>query len=105
MIYWILKYTVGILIRIIWVKKVSGLKNIPKNGPLIICANHSSYFDFLTLIAVCPRRIYFLTGEVFFKKWQWRWLVKSTNQIKVDRKSKDKIESVNKVIEYLGLAH
>ncbi|HNV97273.1 MAG TPA: lysophospholipid acyltransferase family protein [bacterium] len=101
MIYWILKYTIGTLIRLIWVRKVTGIENIPKKGSFIICANHSSYFDFFTLIAVCPRRIYFLAGEVFFKKWQWSWLVKSTKQIRVDRDSKDKSESINKAIEYL----
>lgn len=101
MIYWILKYTLGTLIKFIWVKRVNGIENIPKKGAFIICANHSSYFDFLTLIAVCPRRIYFLAGEVFFEKWQWKWLVQSTKQIKVDRRSKDKSESVNKVIKYL----
>lgn len=104
MIYWILKYTVGTLIKIIWVKKVNGISNIPKKGPFIICANHSSYFDFFTLIAVCPRRIYFLAGEVFFKKWQWSWLVKSTGQIRVDRNSHDKSESINKAIEYLKMS-
>lgn len=103
MIYWILKYTVGTLIKIIWVKKVNGISNIPKKGSFIICANHSSYFDFFTLIAVCPRRIYFLAGEVFFKKWQWSWLVKSTGQIRVDRNSHDKSESINKAIEYLKM--
>lgn len=102
MIYWILKYTIGVLIRLIWVKKITGVENIPKKGPFVICANHSSYFDFLTLIAVCPRRIYFLAGEVFFQKWQWSWLVKSTKQIKVDRNSHDKSDSLNKAIEYLG---
>ncbi|HNZ86126.1 MAG TPA: lysophospholipid acyltransferase family protein [bacterium] len=101
MIYWILKYTIGTLIRLVWVRSVKGIENIPKKGPFVICANHSSYFDFLTLIAVCPRRIYFLAGEVFFQKWQWSWLVKSTKQIKVDRNSKDKSESLNKAIEYL----
>lgn len=103
MIYWILKYTIGTLIKIIWVKKVNGISNIPKKGPFIICSNHSSYFDFFTLIAVCPRRIYFLAGEVFFKKWQWSWLVKSTGQIRVDRNSNDKSESINKAIEYLKM--
>ncbi|MDD3284840.1 MAG: lysophospholipid acyltransferase family protein [Patescibacteria group bacterium] len=101
MIYWILKYTLGILIRFIWVRRVTGISNIPKKGAFIICANHSSYFDFLTLIAVCPRRIHFLAGEVFFEKWQWRWLVRSTDQIKVDRRSKDKSESIHKATEYL----
>ncbi|MCD4704970.1 1-acyl-sn-glycerol-3-phosphate acyltransferase [bacterium] len=101
MFYWILKYTLGFLIKLIWVEKVCGLENIPKNGPVILCANHSSYFDFLTIASVCPRGVYFLAGEVFFEKWQWRWLMKLTKQIKVDRRIKDKSDSVNNVFDYL----
>ncbi len=101
MIFWLIKVTLGNIIKLIWLSGATGLENIPKRGACIICANHSSYFDFLMLAAVCPRRIYFLAGEVFFQKWQWKWLVKITKQIKVDRNSKDKSELIKKVVEYL----
>ena len=68
MIYWILKKIFGPFVKLIWIKKAEGLENVPKKGAFIIASNHSSYFDFISLIAVCPRRIYFLAGEVFFKK-------------------------------------
>jgi len=100
--YWILKTIFGWLIRLIWIKKIEGLENVPEKGPFIIAANHSSYFDFISLVAVCPRRIYFLAGEVFFKKWQWRWLVESTGQIRVDRDSKDKTEVKRRAINALN---
>ncbi len=102
MIYWILKTFFGWIIRLIWIKKVEGLENVPKNGAFIIASNHSSYFDFISLIAVCPRRIYFLAGEVFFKKWWWYFLVKSTGQIRVDRDSKDKTEVKRRVFSILN---
>ena len=101
MIFKLIKISIGNLIKLIWLGKVRGLENIPKKGGCIICANHSSYFDFLMLGAICPRRIYFLAGEVFFKKWQWRWLVKLTRQIRVDRNNKDKSESVKEVVKFL----
>lgn len=90
MFYWLLKYTIGPVVRLIWVSKVEGLENIPKNGSAIITANHTSYFDFLTLVAVSPRRIYFLAAEVFYKSWFWKPLMVLTGQIKVDRNSGDK---------------
>lgn len=90
MFYWLLKYTCGPFIRLIWVSKVEGLDNIPKTGPVIIAANHSSYFDFLTLVAVCPRRVYFLAAEVFYRSWFWKPIMVLTGQIKVDRGSSDK---------------
>jgi 1-acyl-sn-glycerol-3-phosphate acyltransferase len=101
MFYYLLKFILGPISKLIWVKRIDGLINIPKSGPVIIAANHQSYFDFLLLVAVCPRRIYFLAGEVFFKKWWWRPLVKWTGQIRVNRDQKDKSASVNKAIDVL----
>lgn len=101
MIYWILKILLGPVVGLIWVKRVEGLENIPKTGSCIIAANHSSYFDFISLIAVLPRRVYFLAGEVFFKKWWWYPLVKSTSQIMVDRKNSNKEDVYKKVFSIL----
>lgn len=95
MFYWLLKYAFGSLIRLIWVSKVDGLENVPKKGAAVIAANHSSYFDFLTTIAVLPRRIYYLAGEVFYKSWFWKPLLVLTGQIKVDRNSSDKSLAIN----------
>jgi 1-acyl-sn-glycerol-3-phosphate acyltransferase len=102
MTYWFLKMLLGPIIRLIWVKKVEGLENIPKSGPLIIATNHSSYFDFISLIAVCPRRIYFLAAEKFYKSWFWYPIVKLTNQIRVERQEQNKEEVYKKVYSVLG---
>jgi len=101
MIYWLLKLIGGPIIRLIWIKKAEGLENIPKKGPCIIAANHSSYFDFICLIAVVPRRIRFLAAEKFFRSKFWYPLVKLTGQIKVDRQDKNKEEVYSKVYSTL----
>lgn len=101
MVYWIIKIILGPFIRFFWIKKVEGLENIPRKGPIIIAANHSSYFDFFSLIAICPRRIYFLAAEKFFKGKIWGPLVKTTGQIKVERKSSDKSKVYQSVENYL----
>jgi len=97
MLYWILKTLFSSFLKIIWVESVDGLENIPKKGSCIIAANHSSYFDFLSLIAVCPRRISFLAAEKFYKSKFWYPLVAGTGQIRVERKSSDKEEVYNRV--------
>lgn len=102
MFYWILKLLFGLFVRMIWIKKVEGMENMPPKGAYIIAANHTSYFDFFSLIAVWPKRIYFLAGEVFFNKWWWYPLVKFTGQIKVDRVSGDKEEVYQKVFSVLN---
>jgi len=101
MFYWLLKLLFAPLVGLVWIKKIEGLKNVPENGPYIIAANHCSYFDFFCLAAIWPARIYFLAGEVFFKKWWWYPLVELTGQIKVDRNSKDKTEAKQKIISIL----
>ena len=90
MFYWLLKFLFGSIVRLIWVKSVEGLENIPKTGPVILAANHSSYFDFLCMGAVVPRRMYFLAAEKFYKSSFWRPIMLLTGQVRVERKSKDK---------------
>jgi len=41
--YWILKIILGWAIKLVWIKKVEGVENIPKSGACIIAANHNSY--------------------------------------------------------------
>lgn len=99
--YAALKAVFGPVVRFVWIRKVEGLENLPKNGAYIIAANHASYFDFLALASVWPKRVYFLAGEVFFKKWLWAPLVKWTGQIRVDRDSHDKSQVYKKVFSVL----
>lgn len=102
MIYYFLKLFLGGIVRLFWVGEVVGKDNIPKGQPYLLAANHESYFDFLCLASIFPGRLYFLAGEVFFRKWWWWPIVKLTGQIMVDRNSNDKSESVSKVLEYLN---
>lgn len=74
----------------IWIKKVTGLHNIPKKGSSILAMNHQSFFDFLTLSVVCPRNIHFLAAEKFFHHPIWKHVMMFTGQIKVERTSTDK---------------
>jgi 1-acyl-sn-glycerol-3-phosphate acyltransferase len=88
--YILIRKTLGPLIRLIWVKNVVGLDNIPKKGPAIIAFNHSSYFDFFCFMAVSPRNIHYLAAEKFFNSLLWKPLMKFTGQIEVKRAVKDK---------------
>ncbi len=99
--YWIIKKVFGWIIGLIWIKKIEGLENLPRAGAFIIAANHSSYLDFISLIAALPERVYFLAAEKFYKSWFWRPLVVGTGQIRVDRNSPDKKEVYQKVFAVL----
>lgn len=100
-VYFLIRFIVGPIVRLIWVKNVTGLENIPRRGPVIVAFNHQSYFDFICFIAVSPRNIYYLSAEKFFEKPLWSFLLKITGQIPVDRTSNDKRDLHNVVHQYL----
>lgn len=100
-IYFLIRKILSPLVCLIWIKELSGIRNIPRYGPAIVAFNHESYFDFLCFIAVCPRNIHYLSAEKFFNSKVWRVLMFATGQIKVDRKSKDKRVVHNLVHEHL----
>jgi len=89
------------LIRLIWIKKVRGIENMPKAGPYIIAANHQSYLDFFCLQSNLPVKMTFLAAEKFFDAPFWGTLMRYTGQIRVDRNAADKSDAINKGIEAL----
>jgi len=99
--YFLLRQFLGPLVRLIWVRNVKGLENIPREGASIIAFNHSSYFDFICFIAVSPRNVHYLAAEKFFDSFLWRPLVQWTGQIKVQRTSKDKRVVHDSVFQHL----
>ena len=100
--YLTLKIIVSPIIRLIWVKEVKGLENIPKTGPVILAFNHQSYFDFIAFIAVSPRNIHYLSAEKFFSSKLWKPLMHLAGQIRVDRESRDKRVVHNTVFDHLN---
>ena len=79
-------FGVGRLIRLLaaypYRLKVSGLENLPKEGPCLLCSNHQSYFDPLVLASLLPWRVFrhtFAVGtsDIFgqgFMRWLARWI-------------------------------
>ncbi len=100
--YLILRKVIGILIRLFFVKSVSGIQNISLRGSSIIVFNHQSYMDFLCFASVAPRNIHFLSAEKFFEHKLWRILMVLTGQIKVDRFLHDKSVSYKAIANHIN---
>ncbi len=100
-LYSLLRRMLCLPIRFLWIKNVVGFDKIPKKGGVILAMNHQSYFDFLCLAAVSPRNIHFLAAEKFFEHWLWRYLMKVTKQVRVNRFETDKKEMHNLVHDHL----
>jgi len=46
--------------------RISGIAHIPASGSVILCANHTSYFDSMIVALCCRRPVRFLITEIFY---------------------------------------
>jgi 1-acyl-sn-glycerol-3-phosphate acyltransferase len=100
--YWACRSFIGPIIRLLFIKKVTGLANIPSKGPAILAFNHQSFFDFISFAAIAPRNVHFLAAEKFFERWPWFFLMSITGQIKVNRRSTDKSTMHNDIKNHIS---
>lgn len=83
-----LQLTTRMLLKLLFRVKVVGLENIPKEGPVIIVANHSSVLDSLLISAFARRLVIFIAKDNYFKWYHpMRIFVGGGNGIPVDRNS------------------
>lgn len=68
---WLVIVVFGLRYRI----KISGIENIPTNGPVLLLGNHVSYIDWVFAQWATSRAIHFVMHEDFYNipilKWFW----------------------------------
>ena len=78
---------------------VSGLENMPMEGPTILCCNHSNQFmDAMLIISHCPRPLSFCFAASSYNKPIVGYLAKKINVIPVYRPEDSKILGKGKII-------
>jgi len=101
-VYALAKAVVPPVIRF-WVRlDMQGSLHIPPRGPVIIAANHVSYFDPLCLgvfIDSAGRQVRFLAKAELFRNPVLRWVMRGAGQIPVYRESRDASQSLAAAIE------
>jgi 1-acyl-sn-glycerol-3-phosphate acyltransferase len=100
MLYKILRSAFWVFTHLICRYRVSGLDHIPSQGPLLIVANHLSWYDPILVGVVLPRRAWFFTKVELF-----RWPIlglgcRLTGQIPVHRGESDRA-ALEKGLSYL----
>jgi len=75
--------------KIVYRYKVYGKENIPKEGALLFCGNHRTYFDGPLIIISSPRKMRFMAKQELKGNLLFRYLCYSYNAIYVKRDSKD----------------
>lgn len=80
--------------------RVYGKERIPATGPLLVVANHLSWYDPLLFGTIFPRRLWFFTKSEIFRWPVVGFLCRLTGQIPVRRGEGDRV-ALEQAIAYL----
>lgn len=99
-VYRLLRIIFALYLRMFHLLRLKGVEHIPAAGPVILCANHSSYFDSM-LLALCTRRqVHFLIHHAFYHHPLLGWFVRKCGAIPVAQNGNDK-EAISKALSIL----
>ena len=90
MVYQALKSFLIPLLTLLFRPKVTGLRNVPQSGPVIIASNHLSFSDSIFMPLVVPRKVTFLAKSEYFTSPGIKGFIKkitfiALGQVPVDR--------------------
>ncbi|MFT5683094.1 MAG: 1-acyl-sn-glycerol-3-phosphate acyltransferase [Myxococcota bacterium] len=81
--------------------RVSGRKNIPKEGPLLLLANHTAMLDPVNVGWFCMRPVHFMASEQLFQfNRPLNWLLKNLNTFPKAKGVKDRTSMLQMVRRY-----
>jgi 1-acyl-sn-glycerol-3-phosphate acyltransferase len=88
--YWVTKYTLGLMLKVVFRPWASGVKNVPRRGPVILASNHLSFSDHFFGPLPVPRKVIFLAKSEYFTGRGLKGLISKAffagvGQIPVDR--------------------
>ena len=85
--YSLLLRTIPTFLRTIFKLRFKGIHRIPKTGPAIIAANHTSHIDPIAVICGTRRRLHYLAKDSHFNHFHTAIVMRTTGQIKTHRES------------------
>jgi 1-acyl-sn-glycerol-3-phosphate acyltransferase len=100
MLYNALRAVFWVFTHLICRYRVRGLEHVPKSGPLLVIANHLSWYDPFLIGVVLHRRVWFFTKIEIFRWPIVGLLCRITGQIPVDRGAHDRT-AIEKGFAYL----
>jgi 1-acyl-sn-glycerol-3-phosphate acyltransferase len=88
--YWVTKYTLGLVLKIVFRPRAWGVKNVPRRGPVILASNHLSFSDHFFGPLPVPRKVIFLAKSEYFTGRGLKGLISKAffsgvGQIPIDR--------------------
>lgn len=92
-IYRLMKGILGPYLKLAYRVKIEGVENFPKEGPVIVVGNHTSFLDSFWIPLAVPRRVVFLAKAEYFESWKTAWFFRSLGMIPVKRGSRHMAEA------------
>lgn len=80
-----LKGVTRAIFRLFYEMEIEGLENVPREGRVIVAANHVNYFDAPMLLAFVPRDVHFVAAAPAFKVPVWASLMRLYGTISIER--------------------
>ena len=65
--------------------RIDGRQHWPREGGVLVCANHQSSLDPVLVGMTCSRRMNFLARKTLFQNRAFAWLIRAQDAIPVDR--------------------
>lgn len=100
MLYALLRPLAWLLTHLVCRYRASGREHVPLSGPLLVVANHLSWYDPILLALVLSRRVWFFAKIEVFRWPIVGWLCRMTGQIPVHRGEGDRA-ALEKALAYL----
>lgn len=79
---------------------MEGSRRTPRTGPVLILANHQSFFDPIVLGVVARRPLIYLARKTLFTPGGFGWLIRSLNAVPIDQEGVGK-EGLRTVLQHL----
>lgn len=87
--YKIARAVVSLFCPLMYRVKCVGRENIPQDGAVMLCCNHTSMLDIVLLAVLCPRQICFMAKRELFDNPFLGWLFRKFGAFPVDRGGRD----------------
>ena len=106
-LYWGIKGVLTPILRLCYRVRIEGREHIPKQGPVILAANHRSFMDSIFLPLVIRRRVTFVAKAEYFDSKKTAWFFRGVGQIPIRREggsaSERALASATEVLEEGGV--
>jgi 1-acyl-sn-glycerol-3-phosphate acyltransferase len=84
------KYSVLLWARL-WLRiRFEGRHHVPRQGPVLLVANHSSFLDPPFVGIMAPRWVVFLARDTLARLWPMRWWLRHVGVVLIDRQAPSK---------------